>query len=203
MKPGVSWRRKGLSNRKSIIASDGPPEPVTIPSPIPWDGANTSGPGKTSMKVPHELVIYGVPAPWTTNNWPQGWSAHGALLRPASGLSKMFTFARWHPTSWRSTTIRSTMTPIRNEAPRSTQSCSMPVLCSTYPAMMPGIRTVCHQQSKTSGRRSLSLLEVVLSATWTPHTSWVMQCTRTEGPRFQTMGCGTILCMFVPPSSKE
>ena len=68
------------------------------------------------------------------------------------------------------------------------QPCSMPTLCSLYPsAMIPGIRTVWHQQSKTSGWRLLSLLEVGLSATWTPHTSWVMQCTQTEGPRFQTI----------------
>ena len=70
MRLGVNWRRKGLSGRKSIITSEGPPELVPIPSLTPWDGANTSGPGKTSMRVPHGLETYGVPAPWTINNWP-------------------------------------------------------------------------------------------------------------------------------------
>ena len=163
---GVSWWRKGLSGRKSIIVSEGPLDPVPILSLIPWDGVNMSGPRKTSMRVLHGLETYGVPAPWTTNNWLWGWSAHGALLRPTSRLGKMFKFACWHPTSWRPTTIRSTMTPIRNWTSKSMWYCSMPTLCNTYPsAMTPGIRTVRHQQSKTSGQRLLSLLEVGLYAT--------------------------------------
>ena len=79
--------------------SEGPPELVLIPSSIPWDGVNMSGPERTSMKVLHGLGTCGVPAPWTTSNWPQGWSACGALLRLTSGPGKVFTFARPHPTS--------------------------------------------------------------------------------------------------------
>ena len=69
VRPGVSWQRQGIGSRKSIIMSEGPLEPVLIPSPIPWDGVNMSGPRKTSMRVLHGLETYGVPAPWTTNSW--------------------------------------------------------------------------------------------------------------------------------------
>ena len=68
VKPVISWQRKGLSDRKSIIVSEGPLGPAPIPSLIPWGGVNTSGPGKRSTKVPHGLEIYGVPVPWTINN---------------------------------------------------------------------------------------------------------------------------------------
>ena len=65
----ISWQRRGLGSRKSIIASKGPPEPP-IPSPTPWDGVNMNGPERTSTKVPNWLGTYGAPAPWTTSNWP-------------------------------------------------------------------------------------------------------------------------------------
>ena len=99
VRPDVSWRRRGLSGRRSIIMSEGPLELVPIPSPTPWDGVNMSGPERTSTKVPNGLGIYGVPAPCTTSNWSRGWSACGALLRLTNGPSKMFIFARLHPTS--------------------------------------------------------------------------------------------------------
>ena len=51
----ISWQRRRLIGRKSIIASEGPPELVPIPS---------------LMKVPNELGTYGAPDPWTTSNWP-------------------------------------------------------------------------------------------------------------------------------------
>ena len=68
MMPGVSWRRKELGSRKSIIMSKGLLGPVLIPLLIPWDGVSVSGPRKTSTRVPHGLETYGVPAPWTTNS---------------------------------------------------------------------------------------------------------------------------------------
>ena len=61
--PGVSWQRKELGGRKSIIMSEGPPGPVLIPLLIPWDGASMSGPRKKRTRVPHGLETYGVPAP--------------------------------------------------------------------------------------------------------------------------------------------
>ena len=98
-RPDVSWWRRGLGSRRSIIMSEGPLELVPIPSPIPWDGVNMSGPQRTSTKVPNGLGIYGAPAPWTTSNWLWGWSAQGPLLRLTSGPGKMFTFSHLHPTS--------------------------------------------------------------------------------------------------------
>ena len=79
--------------------SEGPLELVPIPLPTPWDGVNMSSPERTSTKVLNGLEIYGALAPWTTSNWPQGWSVHGALLRLTNRLSKMFTFAHLHPMS--------------------------------------------------------------------------------------------------------
>ena len=73
----VVWRGKGLGNRKSTTRSAEPREPVLTPSPTLWDGVNMSGPGKGHTRVPHGLETYGVPAPCTTNSWPQEWSAHG------------------------------------------------------------------------------------------------------------------------------
>ena len=35
MRLDVSWQRRGLGGRKSIIMSEGPPELVPIPSPTP------------------------------------------------------------------------------------------------------------------------------------------------------------------------
>ena len=99
MRQDVSWQRRGLSSSKSIIMSEGPPELVLIPSPTPLDGVNMNGPERTSTKVPNGLGTYGEPAPWTTSNWPWGWSAHGALLRLTRGPGKVFTFAHLHPTS--------------------------------------------------------------------------------------------------------
>ena len=69
VRPDISWQRRGLSSRRSIIMSKGPLELVPIPSPIPWDGVNMGGPERTSTKVPNGLEIYGTPAPWTTSNW--------------------------------------------------------------------------------------------------------------------------------------
>ena len=65
---GISWQRREFGGRKSIIMSEGLLGPVLIPLLIPCDGASMSGPRKTSMRVPHGLETYGVPAPWTTNS---------------------------------------------------------------------------------------------------------------------------------------
>ena len=62
VRPDISWQRRWLSSRRSIIMSEGPLGLVLIPSPIPWDGVNISGPERTSTKVPNGLGIYGVPA---------------------------------------------------------------------------------------------------------------------------------------------
>ena len=77
MMPCVVWRGKGLGDRMSTTGSAKPREPVLIPSPTLWDGVNMSGPEKGCMRVPHGLETYGVPAPCTTNSWPQEWSARG------------------------------------------------------------------------------------------------------------------------------
>ena len=99
MRLDVSWQRRGLSSKKSIITSEGSLELVLIPSLTPWDGVNMNGAERTSTKVPNGLGTYGVPAPWTTSNWLQGWFACGALLRLTSRPGKVFTFACLHPTS--------------------------------------------------------------------------------------------------------
>ena len=105
-KEGARWQEEYNHEWRASRAC---PDPIT--NPLGW--CEYSGPRKTSMKVPHGLEIYGVPAPWTTNNWQPEWSAHGALLRPTSGPGRTFTFAHWHPMSWRPLPIRSTMTLIR------------------------------------------------------------------------------------------
>ena len=65
---GVSWQRKELDGRKSIIMSEGLLGPVLIPLPIPWDGVSMSAPREKRMRVLHGLETYGAPAPWTTNS---------------------------------------------------------------------------------------------------------------------------------------
>ena len=63
-KEGAWWQEEYKSRVKGLWSLS------LIPSLIPWDGVNMSGPGRTSMRVPHGLETYGVPAPWTTSNWP-------------------------------------------------------------------------------------------------------------------------------------
>ena len=94
---GCKLAKEGAQQQEEYNHEQRPPELVLIPSLIPWDGVNMSGPERTSTRVPHGLGTYGVPAPWAISNWPWGWSAHGALLRLTSRPSKVFTFAHLHP----------------------------------------------------------------------------------------------------------
>ena len=73
----IAWNGKGLGDRMNTTRSAEPREPVLTPSLTLWDGVNMSGQGKGHMRVPHGLETYGVPAPCTTNSWPQEWSARG------------------------------------------------------------------------------------------------------------------------------
>ena len=65
---GISWQRKELGGKKSIIVSEGPLGTVLIPLLIPWDGVSMNGPREKRTRVLHGLETYGVPAPLTTSS---------------------------------------------------------------------------------------------------------------------------------------
>ena len=150
--------------------SKGPLELVPIPSPIPWDGVNMSGPERTSTKVPNGLGIYGAPAPWTTSNWLQGWSARGALIKAYQWTQQNVYICPLAPhvlEAYNHKVNHDTHKKIEPPGACSVTIC--PVPCNMSPtAMMQGIGTDGHPRSRTSGWTLLSLSEAGPSAIWIP-----------------------------------